>query len=89
MKMNKIQSIWTGWKNYVGFDTLPDEVKKMAAERVTECLQCPFLKKNKGIMIIEKTFHLKTRDGYQCGKCGCSIYAKVTIEGAKCPIGRW
>lgn len=87
--MNKIQAILRGWKNYVGFENLPDELKQLAIGRVSKCLVCPHLKKNKGIMLIEKTFGLKTKDGYQCGICDCSIYAKGTIESARCPVDKW
>ena len=24
-----------------------------------------------------------------CLKCGCSVYAKVTIKQQSCPIGKW
>lgn len=83
--------IYKGWKNYVGFDKLPKEQRALAAERVADCLVCPHMRQNKAIMLAEKTFGLKTRDGYQCGLCGCSIYAKATIEAAKCPdkLPRW
>jgi hypothetical protein len=40
--------------------------------------------------ICDKCEHLTTIIGAKvCDKCGCSIWAKTMIPGAKCPEGKW
>lgn len=43
------------------------------AERLTICLQCPYVSENKK----------------KCLKCGCNIKVKCTFKLSKCPINRW
>jgi hypothetical protein len=47
--------------------------KELEKSRIEICKACPELIK------------LTT----QCKKCGCVMSAKVKLEAAKCPIGKW
>jgi hypothetical protein len=59
------------------WDLLDSEVGRVsdevAEERMSICLQCPFLFK------ISK----------QCRKCGCFMNLKTKLPNAYCPIGHW
>ena len=45
----------------------------VAASRLATCFNCEFF----------------TKDKQRCLKCGCFMLAKVKLEAAKCPIGKW
>ena len=47
--------------------------KELEKSRIEICKECPEL--------IKVTT--------QCKKCGCVMSAKVKLEAAKCPIGKW
>lgn len=47
--------------------------EEKAKARMDMCLGCEFFVK-------EQT---------RCGKCGCFMKAKVALESAKCPVGKW
>lgn len=74
-------SKWSEWKKAQG-ETRPwhlldhsrhVEDPKVAEDRLAICKTCPELVK------VTK----------QCLKCGCIMPAKVKLEAAKCPIGKW
>lgn len=45
-------------------------------DRLEICRKCDKLKV--GVMF-----------GERCGKCGCILKSKVTVESEKCPDGKW
>lgn len=74
-------SKWSEWKKAQG-EARPwhlldhsryVEDPQKAEDRLNICKACPELIK------------LST----QCKKCGCFMTAKVKLEEAKCPIGKW
>ena len=73
-------SRWSEYKEKNGvtpLDLLNPMTKRSSEEleksRIEICKACPELIK------------LTT----QCKKCGCVMSAKVKLEAAKCPIGKW
>lgn len=73
-------SKWSEYKEKNGvtpLDLLNPMTKRSSEEleksRIEICKACPELIK------------LTT----QCKKCGCVMSAKVKLEAAKCPIGKW
>lgn len=73
-------SRWSEYKEKNGvtpLDLLNPMTKRSSEEleksRIDICKACPELIK------------LTT----QCKKCGCVMSAKVKLEAAKCPIGKW
>jgi hypothetical protein len=73
-------SRWSEYKEKNGvtpLDLLNPMTKRSSEEleksRIDICKACPELIK------------LTT----QCKKCGCIMSAKVKLEAAKCPIGKW
>ena len=73
-------SRWSEYKEKNGvtpLDLLNPMTKRSSEEleksRIDICQACPELIK------------LTT----QCKKCGCIMSAKVKLEAAKCPIGKW
>jgi hypothetical protein len=86
----KFAEILHGWKNYVGFDKLPNELKAVIESRIDKCLQpCENLRVNRFFILIEKVLRIKKSKGYQCSGCGCSVYAKASNEKSKCPLNKW
>lgn len=74
-------SKWEEWKKAQG-ETRPWHLldpnlyvkdPKKAEDRLAICKACPELVK------LTK----------QCLKCGCIMSAKVKLENAKCPLGKW
>ena len=85
-----VSNIVNGWRKYIGYDNLPDELKTIALQRSNICLQpCEYLRQNKLFMFIEWVFGMDKVKGYQCGKCKCSISAKVLDELSICPLKKW
>lgn len=51
----------------------PRSTKEVIEDRLAICQTCPQL--NQKLM--------------QCRKCGCFMKLKTTLQGAKCPLGKW
>ena len=54
-------------------DTIGAKRRKVAAERLKICLECPELDNNL----------------YQCKVCMCFMKAKTLFMGSKCPLNKW
>lgn len=79
--MSEELSAWEKYKQNLGntrpWDLVNPNVSKTSEEKAKErysiCKSCPEL-----IKITS-----------QCKKCGCFMKAKVTLEKANCPLGKW
>lgn len=67
-ELRRSAKIWDLANEEIG--RVSDEV---AAERMSICLECPFLFK------ISK----------QCRKCGCMMNLKTKLPNASCPVHKW
>ena len=54
-------------------NTIGAKRRKVAAERIKICEECPEL---------ETTL-------YQCRQCGCFMKGKTLFMDSKCPLGKW
>lgn len=74
-----MKSAWQEWKEKQGGVTVFDMFKsekvneEVSEKRLNICLECPEL--------IQLT--------KQCKQCGCFMKAKVQIQKATCPMGKW
>lgn len=59
----------------LGVRAAPDDV---ISNRLTKCKQCEFMTKTHS-----KRFKKLLE---RCGKCGCFIYAKITLKDEQCPL---
>ena len=74
-----MKSAWQEWKEKQGGVTVFDMFKsekvneEVSEKRLNICLECPEL------LQLTK----------QCKQCGCFMKAKVQIQKATCPMGKW
>ena len=81
--MGQISNIAEGWKNYLSGKTSEKE-----RERASLCRDCPFAVVGKFEKLLPD-FQLKEVQGLKCGKCTCSLVAKIRSKNESCPIGKW
>ncbi len=85
----KTHAIYNGWKNYIGFDDLPEQFKKKARLRGEICCSCEFLDTSWLVRVLAWFNIVKPAEKYKCGKCGCPITQKVLQDIEPCPEGKW
>lgn len=87
-----IKNIYTGWRNWLNYDSLSPEIKEMAEKRGAICAQCPHLKASTTIRVIERLIagiklnvSEPTVSGMKCEICGCGFRQKVLDPNSECP----
>lgn len=96
--MSKIQEILNGWANVIRdeLNTLPQEIKDLSSQRLTECDECPLRDgntcstKKKGLAVKDFVYKGKLREkDQQYSGCGCNLAAKTKSITSVCPLGKW
>lgn len=85
--LSKLNSILTGWKNFIFINPQIEKLAKVRAEICAGCdhadIEYPFKKwipEEKRIEIIK---------GLGCDKCGCPLLSKLRSPLEKCPLDKW
>lgn len=78
-----IDSILTGWKNFIDKSEVVEEI---ARERAAICAVCPYAKQGKLLTFVKDS--LKEIEGAYCDKCKCPLSAKVRSKDI-CPMSKW
>ena len=85
MPVNKLNSIFHGWKNYA----FPDaSVEKLAKERAEVCGKCDSAVYGTYEKLM-KDFSLKEVQGMKCNECGCPLSTKLRSVEEECPLKKW
>lgn len=80
MSLKKIKEIAEGWRNVI---IPPEELKELikltTTHRLKHCIVCPHHSGN------DKKANKLRPDAY-CTYCGCTLIAKTSSLGSKCPL---
>lgn len=72
-KQNRLKQIFEGWTN-LALARL-NKLNPQIAELSKERLKI--------------CFKCSDRNGNNCGKCGCNLFAKTKCQTCKCPLSKW
>lgn len=84
--MDKINSIISGWKNYLFEEVKADD--DIIYYRADKCASCKHHKKGLFEAVLPD-YALSEVQGFYCGICYCPISTKIRSKIEKCPIGKW
>lgn len=79
----KIQTILTGWRNFIDKSEVIEETAK---QRAAVCALCPHAKQGKLLTFIKDS--IQEVEGAYCDQCGCPLSAKVRSNDI-CPKSKW
>lgn len=82
--IQKLNSILTGWKNYI-FEN--KEIESMAKARAIECAKC----ENAVWGLVPQMFEDEIEEikGLKCDWCECPLSAKLRSPTEVCPLDKW
>lgn len=78
-----LETILTGWKNYLSKSEVTEAVAK---QRAALCTACPNTRQGRLLAFIKDS--LEEIEGAYCNQCGCPLSAKVRSNDI-CPINKW
>lgn len=83
--IDKLKSIFTGWKNYV-FEN--EEIELLAKLRATKCAKCEHAFKDKYEVPLPEG-KLKEVKGMVCNLCLCPLSTLLRSPREKCKLKKW
>lgn len=90
--IDKLSSIWQGWRNNVNFSTFPQGLQDIFNKRLEICSDCEHFEEHwlsKRVTQLaggDTTTRQKKFSHFRCSLCKCKASWKTSSEGERCPL---